>query len=355
MPRQTKEDEMNEESPAEFFINQEINGILRRRMLSVCVPVFLSALGWLYRQTLWFPEESFKIIITNTAIALCLIASFFFLLLWYLQTGFRDRTILQRELSHEYKNRDTSSDHHLHIEKIKELSSEIDKLKRLHSDNLNPLSQELAKTILQQAEPALLAKIEAQIESHNKNLDIVEEIKESRLLATGRIEEELKRLVRGGSTTLAIGVSIAIIGIIALALLVFPKIAAFSIFTDSLDLNTASASAIAFHYAPRFSLVVSIEILAYFFLRLHKSKLIETKYYQNELTNLELKFVSLITAIQIERNDTSHQVITNLSETERNHILEKGQSTTELKRVELEKNQFIEVTKSLVSLAPKSK
>lgn len=117
----------------------------------------------------------------------------------------------------------------------------------------------------------------------------------------------------------------------------------------------ASDYTVAIHYTSRFSLIISIEVLAYFFLRLHKSNLVDSKYYQNELTNLELKYISLDAALYLKYADVAHKVISELSETERNHILEKGQSTIELKKIELEKNHFIEITKSLVTLAPKSK
>lgn len=108
-------------------------------------------------------------------------------------------------------------------------------------------------------------------------------------------------------------------------------------------------------YITRIALVLSIEVLAFFFLRLYKSNLEEMKYFQNEITNLESKYISLITSAQLDRSDTMHKILVELVGTERNHILEKGQSTIELRKIEHEKNQFIEITKALTSIIPKPK
>ena len=78
------------------------------------------------------------------------------------------------------------------------------------------------------------------------------------------------------------------------------------------------------------SLSLFIEIFSFFFLKLYKSGLTEIKYFQNELTNIEMKFVSLDTALCTGEKDTITGVISEFSKTERNFILEKGQSTVEL-------------------------
>lgn len=58
------------------------------------------------------------------------------------------------------------------------------------------------------------------------------------------------------------------------------------------------------HFLPRLTLVVFIEIFAYFFLRLYKSSLTEIKYFQNEMTNIEAKFIALYIALESDNQET---------------------------------------------------
>lgn len=324
---------MSIDSGAKLFYSQPNIKALRYRKISVGLPLFVAVMAYAYKSTLWVPSQSFEILIADlTTVAAFAIFGLSFLV-WYLQTGFQDLT-LPRKLTKLLTRTNESNTPNTHRNVVDELSIEVADLKRKHRESITPLSNELINAVLNEAEPALILKLQEKIEDEGEKIKITDDIQRSRLRAIGRIEDELTRLSRSGAITLGFGVFIAIIGIIALAIFVFPKAISLSIFTDSIDPSKATASAVVAHYAPRFSLVVSIEILAYFFLRLHKSKLSETKYYQNELINLELKYISLSAAAHLQRQETLHKVISTFSETERNHVLEKGQSTTELKKME---------------------
>jgi hypothetical protein len=99
---------------------------------------------------------------------------------------------------------------------------------------------------------------------------------------------------------------------------------------------------------PRIMLVIFVEIFAYFFLRLYKDGLSEIKYFQNELTNVESKLVGLEMAY-ISSNETAiASVIDSLSKTERNFVLEKGQTTVELEKAKSES----EMTKNILKAVP---
>lgn len=86
---------------------------------------------------------------------------------------------------------------------------------------------------------------------------------------------------------------------------------------------------------PRISLVIFIEIFAYFFLKLYKEGLSDTKYFQNELTNVESKIIAIKYASKTN-NEALKDAIQALSNTERNFVLEKGQSTVELQKSQTE-------------------
>ena len=57
------------------------------------------------------------------------------------------------------------------------------------------------------------------------------------------------------------------------------------------------------YYAPRLTLSIFIEFFSFFFLRLYKTGISEIKYFQNELTNAELKFIAVEKAIMTEKDD----------------------------------------------------
>ena len=73
-------------------------------------------------------------------------------------------------------------------------------------------------------------------------------------------------------------------------------------------------------FMPRLSLVILIELFAYFFLKPYKSSLSEIKYFQNELSNFEAKYISLRMAIIDKDKGVFNEVVKTLSRTERNYI-----------------------------------
>jgi hypothetical protein len=94
-------------------------------------------------------------------------------------------------------------------------------------------------------------------------------------------------------------------------------------------------------FAPRISLVVVIEIFAYFFLGLYKNSLSEIKYFHNELTNVESKYLAIEEAIALSDDNTLKEVVKDISRTERNFLLKKGETTVSMeeKRLALEENR----------------
>lgn len=84
-------------------------------------------------------------------------------------------------------------------------------------------------------------------------------------------------------------------------------------------------------YAPRLSLVLIVEVIGFFFLKLFRAALDEVRMTQNEITNVEMKLIAshLATA---ECRDELPKVIHELATTERNVVIEKGQTTVELEK-----------------------
>lgn len=135
-----------------------------------------------------------------------------------------------------------------------------------------------------------------------------------------RLLSEIESQTTKGIFSLSLGVVTASIGMVILAVSAFGQ-------------NDAKNYVeYILHYLPRLSIALVIEIFAYFFLKLYKKSLDEIKYFQNELTNIEMKFLGLMT---IKRTSSEHdlkELASELMKTERNYILEKGQTTIFLER-----------------------
>ncbi|MFA2944863.1 hypothetical protein [Acinetobacter pittii] len=141
-----------------------------------------------------------------------------------------------------------------------------------------------------------------------------------------RIKIEKESLSRRGNLNLIIGMFLSISGIAVLGSSVFN-------FININDLNDLLTKMI-----PRFLFVILIEVFAYFFLNLYRKSLEDIKYYQNELTNLEAKYLSLQTSLALNNYKLTSNVIDQLVKTERNFILEKDQSTIEIEKERISSN-----------------
>ncbi|OOD16220.1 hypothetical protein BWP00_19165, partial [Acinetobacter baumannii] len=105
-----------------------------------------------------------------------------------------------------------------------------------------------------------------------------------------RINIEKESLSRRSNLNLIIGMFLSISGIAVLGSSVFN-------FININDFNVLLTKMI-----PRFLFVVLIELFAYFFLNLYRKSLEDIKYYQNELTNLEAKYLSLQTSLALNNH-----------------------------------------------------
>lgn len=155
-----------------------------------------------------------------------------------------------------------------------------------------------------------------------------------------RIEKEISALTRRATSNLTIGTVTTIFAVVLLGYVVLNASTNYNDFTS-----------IVSYYLPRLSLVVFIELFAYFFLRLYSSNLGDIKYYQNELTNIETKFLSLRSALGTGDAESVHLVLSELSKTERNYRLSRGESTVELEKAKLEDGslrEFMEFVSRLI-------
>ncbi|MEH4662243.1 hypothetical protein [Phytobacter diazotrophicus] len=283
-----------------------------------------------------------------------LIITAFLILLTYLQSGgggveekYGNQTlnVFFREL--ELQKRITSEQLEELKEKIESYESK-DKLtddeKKLIIDGaVEQTSQEAIKTIFEiEAE-----KLRNQIKD---NLGI-ERLSELSYDITRRLRREITDLRLRSNINLLIGMSITAGGLYLLwttVSIVDSSELLKQLASEGNESNYKFIKNMMLPIIPRVMLVVFVEVFAYFFLRLYKNGLAEIKYFQNELTNVESKLAAVEFSFVTNNQDGLRASIESLSKTERNFILDKGQTTVELERAKSES----ELTRNLIKTIP---
>lgn len=143
-----------------------------------------------------------------------------------------------------------------------------------------------------------------------------------------RLMEEIYSLGRRANVNLTIGFAVSLIGMLALAFFIYTA-------NGEMDRNL-DLMQVAVGFVVKLSLVIFMQIFAYFFLRLYRYSLFEIKYFQNELTNIEQKSLALHVALESKNADAIKAISSELAKAERNFILKKGDTTVGLQREEIE-------------------
>lgn len=165
-------------------------------------------------------------------------------------------------------------------------------------------------------------------------------IKDSFFITTSRLNSEIKKLYIRANMNLLIGMAITMLGLYFLYTTIVSIKISMEISIPDILLSTL----------PRFALVIFIEVLSYFFLRLYKLGLDEIKYFQNELTNIESKLVAIEVAYITKNKKAIKDSLKVLARTERNCILKKGETTVELEHAKSQSQNVQSILKSIPEL-----
>jgi uncharacterized membrane protein YciS (DUF1049 family) len=92
-----------------------------------------------------------------------------------------------------------------------------------------------------------------------------------------------------------------------------------------LDAGTSWKMSDLYRFLARVGLVLIIESVAFFFLKLYREDRSMIRYLRNEITNLESKCLSLKAALSFGSVDDISKVLQSLSATERNFLVKKGE------------------------------
>lgn len=155
-----------------------------------------------------------------------------------------------------------------------------------------------------------------------------------------RLSDHIEVLGQRANFSLQMGLGFAAGGVIVLLL--------FVVFDPTRDLQDIVPA--MYHYLPRLSIVVIVELVAFFFLRTFARILSDIRYVQNEVTNVEMKLVALHTSISRNLKSVTEAALLALVNTERNHILEKGQRSLENERERIESKSMTETLAALAQM-----
>jgi hypothetical protein len=157
----------------------------------------------------------------------------------------------------------------------------------------------------------------------------------------GRLLDEVAALSRRSNVNLVIGI---VTTASAVALLAYIVLSSPQQVTDWHLLIPS--------YSLRLSLVIFVEIFAFFFLRMYRVNLQEIKYFQNELTSIEAKLIALETTIRAGDAEAVRSMTVMLGGVERNILLQQGQSTVELERLKLENGTLKSIIEGIGKVVP---
>lgn len=219
------------------------------------------------------------------------------------------------------------------LHEINKLRHEFYKLKENPNQNIEKIDlsaderDELIKSAKKRIVGNTLLAADLELKSDIEKFKKSNKISEYHKAFSNRMENEIDRINRRGGVNLIFGFSIAMAGIFYLGYAILYKSAA----TDDIEY--------LYYMIPRVSFVIVMEVFAYFFLRLYRNGFEEVKYYQNELTNFDSKILGLRFLSEVENEDTKASILKDLINTERNFILNKGQSTVALERYKIKEHE----------------
>jgi hypothetical protein len=340
---------------AERQQRMRISAAIVPAVIGISVILFTS----IYPNTLEFPYYLSRELLILLGPASLLLSGVSVLMI-YLQTGFKNKPVVEMDYIKyeneirvlrnkvEHSSSVSSNDLELIQEKLKFLKDRVDQTSSINeaitSEHKDELVQLLKSDILKVSSESVyeetLDKIKKDV-GHSTQLQEVENVF-SRTLE--RLYSEISSLSRRGNLNLSLGILTTIIG---LAILGY--------FVIEIDTIPEDKTAFIAHFIPRLSLVILIEVFAYFFLRLYKSSLSEIKYFQNEMTNAEAKLVAIKCSIMTSDSESTAHVIKALSNTERNAILEKGQTTAEIEKSKIEQQNISTISDKVSNIISSKK
>jgi hypothetical protein len=224
-----------------------------------------------------------------------------------------------------------------------ELTSQLQELK----SEIKNLS---SKTVSQEDQARLADQLQKHVEQFialGKNIQGVEFLEKNSGETRARLARAIVVAQKFGKVNLFVGLVISAVGVGFLwSLLPTPQSHQVTTWLELLSRYSAASNwnVLLEQYAPRLTMVVLVELLAYFFLKLYKASLVDMKYFENELTMVELRCASLGVALRTENPEAIKDCLAQMGRVGRN-----GPSSGALKTndVERESSLLQELTEAI--------
>ncbi len=242
----------------------------------------------------------------------------------------------------------------LGVSEIGDLKKKISDLEQrivgLSEEQVKPdysvITNELAEKVYQSAAIELVASVERRLNIIErtdlyKSRHAMESIARTRT----RMSSTLEALNSRGAVNLLLGGAITCVGATLLYKFVLVDV-----------VSTSDPIAYALHFLPRLTIVGIIQVFALFFLKLYKLGLEEIKYFQNEMTNIEQRELALSVALLQDDTSVRSSILELIAATDRNNVLQKGQSTIEIEKARVENSGgALETLKNIIPILIKQK
>jgi len=318
----------------------------QRRVLIALIPAFISIVTAIIASQITdyieLPTPTSKIVLNIIAVIMFFLSSVALLMI-YLQTGFSKKT--ESTIYQYLQSKNSAKEHHpdpennINHKELESVKKELSELRELTHNNFTntAITTEVKDELIAQVRNDIISKGANQatkefldkIEKETKKSNQIQEVETVFSHTLERLYLEIKALSRRGNLNLSLGIITTIIGLVILGYFVINR-----------DIIAEDKISFIVYFIPRLSLVLLIEIFAYFFLKLYKSSLSDIKYFQNEMTNVESKLAAIKCSLITADSDATTNVIRVLSETDRNSVLEKGQTTVEIEKAKIEQQSI---------------
>ncbi len=206
-----------------------------------------------------------------------------------------------------------------------------DKIQSLSSPFTDQDLEALKKSVVENLSDNTIEKIEGYFSKVDEDRDAKERssiMLRAKTTMRVRLKQEIEELGRRANLNLVIGSTISILGMFILAYFIYITNDDFKANMDPIYLSLK--------FGARLSLVIFMQVFAYFFLRLYRYSIFEIKYFQNEMTNIELWILALQVSSRSKDEKVGAQILAELIKVERNFRLKKGETTVALLREEIE-------------------
>jgi len=194
---------------------------------------------------------------------------------------------------------------------LRSIDSSIEKGKLdsvLSESERDEIIRKITETVESQLNQSLLGEMEKKYGSTIVDNKLSSTAAKSMNSTVMRLKEYAENLQKKASINLAYGIFATITAIISLMYLLF----------NASPPEAATTLHTAFYFISRFFLVVLIQGIAIFFLKLYRSTLDSVLYLNNEVTNHESKRDSLVLALMGGDKETTSSIMLSLATTERN-------------------------------------